>query len=142
MSTGKNWPSRTIDHWRSTIPAHISARPSAKIGHRAPGIADHHQRASAVLASAVTIEPALQANPLLEHDEDAQNHRERDPSARIAVGQWRHTSSLPPCGVPYSPESAMQFYLNGYRPGDPATADADPSVAERSPGLPEEVDVL
>jgi phenol 2-monooxygenase len=37
----------------------------------------------------------------------------------------------------------MQFYLNGYRPGDPLTADPDPSVAERmGGGLPEEVDVL
>src|ERR1044072_2917177 len=36
----------------------------------------------------------------------------------------------------------MQFYLNGYRPGDPRTQDADASVAERGQGLPEEVDVL
>jgi phenol 2-monooxygenase (NADPH) len=37
----------------------------------------------------------------------------------------------------------MQFYLNGYRPGDPLTADPDPSVAEAmGGGLPEEVDVL
>src|SRR3954465_8636921 len=36
----------------------------------------------------------------------------------------------------------MQFYLNGYRPGDPTTADAEPSVAERTSGLPEEADVL
>src|SRR5215210_3400601 len=36
----------------------------------------------------------------------------------------------------------MQFYLNGYKPGDPLIADAHPSTAERSGGLPEEVDVL
>ncbi|MFL5251097.1 MAG: FAD-binding monooxygenase [Myxococcales bacterium] len=36
----------------------------------------------------------------------------------------------------------MQFYLNGYRPGDPLIEDPHPSVAERSGGLPEEVDVL
>src|SRR4051794_734112 len=36
----------------------------------------------------------------------------------------------------------MQFYLNGYRPGDPLTADPHPSVAARSGGMPEEVDVL
>jgi hypothetical protein len=36
----------------------------------------------------------------------------------------------------------MQFYLNGYRPGDPLTADAHPSVAARSGPVPEEVDVL
>src|SRR5215212_1122918 len=36
----------------------------------------------------------------------------------------------------------MQFYLNGYRPGDPLVADAHPSVAERSGAVPEEVDVL
>jgi len=36
----------------------------------------------------------------------------------------------------------MQFYLNGYRPGDPFTEDPHPSVAERPEGLPEEVDVL
>ena len=36
----------------------------------------------------------------------------------------------------------MQFYVNGYRPGDPLTEDAHPSVAERAPGLPGEVDVL
>src|SRR3954453_7130833 len=36
----------------------------------------------------------------------------------------------------------MQFYLNGYRPGDPFTEDPHPSVAERPEGLPAEVDVL
>lgn len=36
----------------------------------------------------------------------------------------------------------MQFYLNGYKPGDPLLADPDASVAERSVGLPREVDVL
>src|SRR3954452_1951842 len=36
----------------------------------------------------------------------------------------------------------MQFYLNGYRPGDPFTEDPHPSVAERPEGLPEKVDVL
>jgi phenol 2-monooxygenase (NADPH) len=36
----------------------------------------------------------------------------------------------------------MQFYLDGYRPGDPFIADPHPSVAERPEGLPEEVDVL
>ena len=36
----------------------------------------------------------------------------------------------------------MQFYLNGYKPGDPFIEDPHPSVAERPRGLPEEVDVL
>src|SRR5919201_6902376 len=36
----------------------------------------------------------------------------------------------------------MQFYLNGYRPGDPLIEDPHPSVADRQRGLPEEVDVL
>src|SRR3954469_6172763 len=36
----------------------------------------------------------------------------------------------------------MQFYLNGYRPGDPLVAEPHPSVEERSEGAPEEVDVL
>jgi phenol 2-monooxygenase (NADPH) len=36
----------------------------------------------------------------------------------------------------------MQFYLNGYRPGDPFIEDPHPSVAERSGALPEDVDVL
>ena len=36
----------------------------------------------------------------------------------------------------------MQFYLDGYQPGDPLIKEAHPSVAERGRGLPEEVDVL
>jgi phenol 2-monooxygenase (NADPH) len=36
----------------------------------------------------------------------------------------------------------MQFYLNGYRPGDPLIADPHPSVAQRSGAVPGEVDVL
>ncbi len=36
----------------------------------------------------------------------------------------------------------MQFYLNGYRPGDPFLEDPHRSVAERAGGLPEEADVL
>jgi phenol 2-monooxygenase len=36
----------------------------------------------------------------------------------------------------------MQFYRDGYKPGDPFIEDAHPSVAERSGRLPEEVDVL
>ena len=36
----------------------------------------------------------------------------------------------------------MQFYLNGYKPGDPLIEDPHPSVAERPEGLPEEADVL
>src|SRR5215213_1953505 len=36
----------------------------------------------------------------------------------------------------------MQFYLNGYRPGDPFIEDPHPSVAERPGGLPEDADVL
>jgi phenol 2-monooxygenase len=36
----------------------------------------------------------------------------------------------------------MQFYLDGYRTGDPLIEQAHPSVAERPEGLPEEVDVL
>jgi phenol 2-monooxygenase (NADPH) len=36
----------------------------------------------------------------------------------------------------------MQFYVNGYKPGDPLIAEAHPSVFERGRGLPEEVDVL
>jgi phenol 2-monooxygenase len=36
----------------------------------------------------------------------------------------------------------MQFYLNGYKPGDPSISEAHPSVAERHEGLPEYVDVL
>src|SRR5437764_7704649 len=36
----------------------------------------------------------------------------------------------------------MQFYLNGYKPGNPFIEDPHPSVAERAGGLPEDVDVL
>jgi phenol 2-monooxygenase len=36
----------------------------------------------------------------------------------------------------------MQFYLNGYKPGDPLIEDPHPVVAERPEGLLEEVDVL
>jgi phenol 2-monooxygenase len=36
----------------------------------------------------------------------------------------------------------MQFYLNGYRPGDPSIQEAHPSVAELPKGLPDEADVL
>lgn len=36
----------------------------------------------------------------------------------------------------------MQFYLSGYRPGDPFIEDPHPSVAERTGDLPEDVDVL
>ena len=36
----------------------------------------------------------------------------------------------------------MQFYLNGYRPGDPLIAEAHPSAAERPREVPKEVDVL
>ncbi len=36
----------------------------------------------------------------------------------------------------------MQFYLNGYKTGDPLIEEPDPAVAERPGGLPEEADVL
>src|SRR5690242_16205095 len=36
----------------------------------------------------------------------------------------------------------MQFYLNGYKAGDPFLEDPHPSVARRPEGLPDEVDVL
>src|SRR3954453_4250967 len=36
----------------------------------------------------------------------------------------------------------MQFYLDGYRPGDPLVEQPHPSVADRPEGLPDEVDVL
>ena len=36
----------------------------------------------------------------------------------------------------------MQFYLNGYQPGDPFIAEPDPLVADRPAGLPAEADVL
>jgi phenol 2-monooxygenase (NADPH) len=41
-----------------------------------------------------------------------------------------------------SGERSVQFYLNGYRPGDPFIEQPHPSVADRPDGLPEEVDVL
>ena len=36
----------------------------------------------------------------------------------------------------------MQFYLDGYRPGDPLVQQPHPSVAERPGGLPENADVV
>jgi phenol 2-monooxygenase len=36
----------------------------------------------------------------------------------------------------------VQFYLDGYRPGDPFIEPVHPAVAERPDGLPEEADVL
>jgi phenol 2-monooxygenase (NADPH) len=36
----------------------------------------------------------------------------------------------------------MQFYLNGYAPGDPLVEDPDPSLSQRPGELPEQVDVL
>jgi len=36
----------------------------------------------------------------------------------------------------------MQYYLNGYKTGDPFIEDPHPSVAERPGGLPQDVDVL
>ena len=36
----------------------------------------------------------------------------------------------------------MQFYLSGYRPGDPSIDDPHPTVAERTGGVPEDVDLL
>ncbi|MGZ4251858.1 MAG: FAD-binding monooxygenase [Solirubrobacteraceae bacterium] len=36
----------------------------------------------------------------------------------------------------------MQFYLSGYKPGDPSIEDPHPSVAERAGGVPQDVDVL
>jgi phenol 2-monooxygenase len=36
----------------------------------------------------------------------------------------------------------VQFYLDGYRPGDPLLEQPHPSVADRPDGLPDEVDVL
>ena len=36
----------------------------------------------------------------------------------------------------------MQFYLNGYKPGDPLIEAPHPAVAKRPEGLPEDVDVL
>src|SRR5919202_2846143 len=36
----------------------------------------------------------------------------------------------------------MQFYVEGYKPGDPFVEEPHPSVAMRPEGLPEDVDVL
>ena len=36
----------------------------------------------------------------------------------------------------------MQFYLDGYKPGDPLVHEPHPALAERPDGLPSEVDVL
>ena len=36
----------------------------------------------------------------------------------------------------------MQFYLSGYKPGDPSVDDPHPSVAQRTGAVPEDVDVL
>ncbi|MEV0057127.1 FAD-dependent monooxygenase [Saccharopolyspora shandongensis] len=36
----------------------------------------------------------------------------------------------------------MQFYLDGYQPGDPFVADPHPSLADRPSGLPDTADVL
>jgi phenol 2-monooxygenase len=36
----------------------------------------------------------------------------------------------------------MQFYLNGYRPGDPDVHAAAPPAENRTAGLPDAVDVL
>jgi phenol 2-monooxygenase (NADPH) len=36
----------------------------------------------------------------------------------------------------------VQFYLNGYKPGDPFIADPDPSVVDRGEDLPAQTDVL
>ena len=36
----------------------------------------------------------------------------------------------------------MQFYLNGYKPGDPFIQEPDPLIADRPAGLPQETDVL
>ena len=36
----------------------------------------------------------------------------------------------------------MQFYLNGYAPGDPDIREAAPGIEMRPAGLPEAVDVL
>jgi phenol 2-monooxygenase (NADPH) len=39
-------------------------------------------------------------------------------------------------------EATVQFYLNGYKPGDPDILDEAPGARNQSPGLPETVDVL
>ncbi|MGA8031757.1 MAG: FAD-dependent monooxygenase, partial [Casimicrobiaceae bacterium] len=36
----------------------------------------------------------------------------------------------------------MQFYLNGYKPGDPDILDEAATAGNRSPGLPDALDVL
>ena len=36
----------------------------------------------------------------------------------------------------------MQFYLNGYKPGDPFIEDPHPSVAKRPRGVPQDADVV
>ena len=36
----------------------------------------------------------------------------------------------------------MQFYLNGYKTGDPFIEDPHPSSAERPDGLPDDADVV
>ena len=36
----------------------------------------------------------------------------------------------------------MQFYLDGYKPGDPFVEEPDPSVASRPSGLPATADVV
>jgi phenol 2-monooxygenase len=36
----------------------------------------------------------------------------------------------------------VQFYVNGYRPGDPLVAEEHVSISQRSEGLPDEADVL
>src|SRR5690349_17880082 len=57
-------------------------------------------------------------------------------SSRFATWSWSRIR-------PRAARSAsMQFYRDGYRPGDPFIADPHPSVASRSDDLPEEVDVL
>src|SRR5438094_96993 len=55
-----------------------------------------------------------------------------------------HTTRLKardPC-TPSRGAWTMQFYLNGYKTGDPFIEEPHPSVAQRPGGLPEDVDVL
>jgi phenol 2-monooxygenase len=60
----------------------------------------------------------------------------------IPLGATTRTLGAPR-PAPHDREKAdVQFHLNGYRPGDPLVEQPHPSVADRSPGLPEEVDVL
>src|SRR5215813_13051987 len=49
-----------------------------------------------------------------------------------------------PHGQSLSPgrTATMQFYLNGYKPGDPFISEPDPSVVDRGEALPAETDVL